>query len=144
MISAIASQITGVRFIYWTVCSGAGQRNVESSASLAFVKGIHRWSVNSPHKGPVTRKMLPFDDVITISWFRVSLFYSGLILIFTSTPPRFRKMTSQPPGTPVVTRMVVTDLGVSMPTMGSSYSPTGVIVMQDFVVCNTPDFMGNF
>ena len=26
--------------------------------------GIHRWSVNSPHKGPVTRKMFPFDDVI--------------------------------------------------------------------------------
>ena len=37
----------------------------QSSASLAFVRGIHRWPVNSPHKGPVTRKMFPFDDVIT-------------------------------------------------------------------------------
>ena len=36
----------------------------QSSASLVFVRGIHRWPVNSPHKGPVTRKMLPFDDVI--------------------------------------------------------------------------------
>ena len=36
----------------------------ESSASLAFVRGIHRWPVNSPHKRPVTRKTLPFDDVI--------------------------------------------------------------------------------
>ena len=36
----------------------------QSSASLAFVRGIHRWPVNSPHKGPVTRKMFPFDDVI--------------------------------------------------------------------------------
>ena len=35
-----------------------------SSASLAFVRGIHRWPVNSPHNGPVTRKMFPFDDVI--------------------------------------------------------------------------------
>ena len=26
--------------------------------------GIHRWPVNSPHKGTVTRKMFPFDDVI--------------------------------------------------------------------------------
>ena len=34
------------------------------SASLAFVRGIHRWPVNSPHKGPVTRKMFPFNDVI--------------------------------------------------------------------------------
>ena len=36
----------------------------QSSTSLAFVRGIHRWPVNSPHKWPVTRKMLPFDDVI--------------------------------------------------------------------------------
>ena len=26
--------------------------------------GIHRWPVNCPHKWPVTRKMVPFDDVI--------------------------------------------------------------------------------
>ena len=34
------------------------------SASLAFVWGIHRGPVNSPHKWPVTRNMFPFDDVI--------------------------------------------------------------------------------
>ena len=34
--------------------------------SLAFVRGIHRWPVNSPHKGPVTQNMFPFDDVITL------------------------------------------------------------------------------
>ena len=33
--------------------------------SLAVVRGIHRWPVNSPHKWSVTRKMFPFDDVIT-------------------------------------------------------------------------------
>ena len=32
--------------------------------TLAFVRGIHRGPVNSPHKWPVTRKMFPFDDVI--------------------------------------------------------------------------------
>ena len=32
--------------------------------SLAFVRGIKRWPVNSQHKGPVTQKMFPFDDVI--------------------------------------------------------------------------------
>ena len=41
----------------------------KSSASLAFVRGINRWPVNSPHKGPVTRKMLPFDDVIMLPGF---------------------------------------------------------------------------
>ena len=44
--------------------SSADQRKHQSSASLAFVRGIQRWPVNSPQKGPVTRKMLPFDDVI--------------------------------------------------------------------------------
>ena len=43
--------------------SGVDKEN-ESSASLAFVQGIHRWSVNSQHKGPVTRKMFPIDVVI--------------------------------------------------------------------------------
>ena len=59
-------------FVYLTRCSGADQRKHQSSASLVFVRGIHRWPVNSPHKGSVTRKMFPFDDVImytqVISW----------------------------------------------------------------------------
>ena len=46
------------------VCSGADQRKHQSSAPLALVRGIHLSPVNSPHKGPVTRKMFPFDDVI--------------------------------------------------------------------------------
>ena len=64
IMGATASQITSVSVVYSTVCSGADERKYQSSASLAFVRGIHRWSVNSPHKGPVTRKMFPFDDVI--------------------------------------------------------------------------------
>ena len=28
------------------------------------MRGIHRWTLNSPHKGPITRKMFPYDDVI--------------------------------------------------------------------------------
>ena len=62
--SAIASQITSLAIIYLTLYSGADQRKHQSSASLAFVRGIHRWPVNSPHKGPVPRDMFPFDDVI--------------------------------------------------------------------------------
>ena len=40
----------------------------QSSASLAFLWGIQRRPVNSPHKWPVTRKMFPFDDVIMWWW----------------------------------------------------------------------------
>ena len=39
----------------------------QSPASLAFVCRIQRWPVNSPHKGPVTRKMFPYDDVIMMT-----------------------------------------------------------------------------
>ena len=66
IMSAIASQITGVPIVYLTGYSGANQRKHQSSMPLAFVRGIHRWPVNSPHKGPVTPKMFPFDDVIML------------------------------------------------------------------------------
>ena len=42
-------------------------KKTSNSVSLTFVRGIHRWSVKSPHKGPVTRKMFPLDDVIMFS-----------------------------------------------------------------------------
>ena len=68
---ANASQITSLTIVCSAVYLGADQRKHQSSASLAFVRGIHRRPVNSPHKWPVTRKMFPFDDVImwhTIFW----------------------------------------------------------------------------
>ena len=74
MISTIASQITAVSIICSFVCSGAGQRKPQSSTSLAFVRGNHQWPVDSPHKGPVTRKMFPFHDGIMFAhwpWFVV-------------------------------------------------------------------------
>ena len=45
--------------LYWD----ADQRKHQSSAPLAFVRGIHRRPINSPHKWPVTRKIFLFDDV---------------------------------------------------------------------------------
>ena len=54
-------------FTHSIVYLGADHRKHQSSTSLAFVRGIHRWPVNSPHKGPVARKMLPFDDVIMLN-----------------------------------------------------------------------------
>ena len=61
---AMASQITSLTIVYSTLYLGTDERKHQSSASLAFVKGIHRWPVNSPHERPVARKMFPFDDVI--------------------------------------------------------------------------------
>ena len=64
IMSEVASKITSLTIVYSNVYSGTDQRKHQSSASLAFVRGIHRWPVNSPPKGPVTQKMFPFDDVI--------------------------------------------------------------------------------
>ena len=66
IMSAIASQITGVSIVCTPVWSGADQWKHQSSASLAFVMGIYRWPMNSPNKGPVTRKMFPFDNIIIL------------------------------------------------------------------------------
>ena len=98
----MASQITSLTIVYSAVYSGTDQRKHQSSASLAFVWGIHRWPVNSPHKGPVTRKIIPFDDVIMTQWhdpyiysvasiFSVYLFlpYTGLVLIYVSVIVRY-------------------------------------------------------
>ena len=73
IMGTMASEITSLTIDYSTAYSGADPRKHQSSASLAFVRGIHRGPVNSPHKWPVTRKMFPFDDVIMIShWTYVS------------------------------------------------------------------------
>ena len=64
MMCAMASYITAVSIVYWTLWSGADHRKHLSSASLAFVRGIYRQPIDSPHKGPVIWKMFPFDGVI--------------------------------------------------------------------------------
>ena len=66
MISGMASQITSLMIVYSTVYSDADQRKHQSSTWLAFVRGIHRWPLNSTHKGPVRWQMFPFDDVMMI------------------------------------------------------------------------------
>ena len=66
IMTMLASQITSLTVVYSIVYSGVNQRKHQSSASLAFVREIHRGPVNFPHKCPVTRKMFPFDDVIMI------------------------------------------------------------------------------
>ena len=73
IMGTMASQITSLTIVDSTVYSGADQRKHQSSASLAFVRGIHRGPVNSLHKWPVTRKLFPFDDVI--------MFMTGILVL---------------------------------------------------------------
>ena len=82
----MASQITSLTIVHSSVYSGVDQRKHQSPASLAFVRRIHRWPVNSPHKGPVTWKMFPFDDVIMMTLLQV---FFALSLYTTHFPNRF-------------------------------------------------------
>ena len=67
IVSEITSQITGVSMVCSTVCSGVDHRKHQCSESLAFVRRILRWLMNSPHRRPVTRSLFPFDDIIMVS-----------------------------------------------------------------------------
>ena len=79
IMTMVASQITSLTVVYSIVYSGVNQRKHQSSASLAFVREIHRGPVNFPHKWPVTRKMFPFDDVIMWSEYNCPLSISLLM-----------------------------------------------------------------
>ena len=85
IMATMASQITSLTIVYLTVSLGTDQRKHQSSASLAFVLGIHRWPVNSPHKGLVTRNIFPFDDVImmnVIPWLPVDSPQHGPVMLW--------------------------------------------------------------
>ena len=80
----IASQITSLKIVHSTVYWGVDQTKHQSSASLAFVWGIHRWPVNSPHKGVSNAEMFPF-------WWRHHGVYAEVSSApVTSTCKRFK------------------------------------------------------
>ena len=103
IMGAMASQITSLTIVYSTVYSDADQRKHQSSASLAFVRGIHLGPVNSPHKWPGTQKMFPFDDVIMAIVMAASLTQgrSGKYHLVTGSNPerqRFKPFVSDMTG----------------------------------------------
>ena len=100
----MVSQIASLTIVYSTVYPGADQGKHQSSMSLAFVQGIHRWLVNSQQKWPVMWKNVSIwwrHHVLQMFWhptelshndawkhryvfFKVSLAYNySLILLWT-------------------------------------------------------------
>ena len=67
IMTTMASQITSFTVVYSTVYSDADQRKHQSSASLAFVWGIHRDRWIPRTKDQLRGKMFPFDDVIIMT-----------------------------------------------------------------------------
>ena len=60
--TTMASQITSLTIVYSIVYSQI-KENIKAPVT-GLCAGNSPGPVNSPHKGPVTRKMFPFDDVI--------------------------------------------------------------------------------
>ena len=58
IMSAMASKITG----FSIACSGANQIKYQSSPSLAFARGIHRWPMYSAHKWAINA------EIVSIWW----------------------------------------------------------------------------
>ena len=73
--TVIKSQNTSHSTVCLTAFADLHQWNIKVRHYWPFVRGIHRWPVNSPHKGSVTRKNLPFFVQI--------LFYVGRFLVHT-------------------------------------------------------------
>ena len=84
IMGAISSQITSLMIVVSTVYLDTDQGKHQSPASLAFVRGIHRRPVNSPHKWPVTRKMFAFDHVIMDIFRQYNVLITRSIDIFKS------------------------------------------------------------
>ena len=97
IMTTLASQITSLAVVYSTVYSDADERKHQSSASLAFVLGIHRGPVNSPHKWPVTRKMFPFDDVVMGMWKSPAKAAKSWNHIMTRNTPSIQSIVSRVP-----------------------------------------------
>ena len=64
LMGAKASRITSLTFFTQAFIQAQINENIKSLRNWPFVRGIHRWPVNFQHKWSVTRKTLPFDDVI--------------------------------------------------------------------------------
>ena len=69
IMSAMASQITSLTIVYSTVYSRRRSKKTPKLHVTGLCAGNSPVIGEFPHKGPVTRKMFPFDDVIMCNAF---------------------------------------------------------------------------
>ena len=79
---------------------------------LRFAGLCDQWPVESPHKGPVTRKMFPFDDVIMAQGRRLNL-SSYYKLIWRKSTRRYQE----------ISRVHYNAIEVTLRVMGKSPGP---------------------
>ena len=62
--TTMASQITSLTIVFSTVYSRRRSKKISKLRVTGLCAGNSPGPVNSRHKGPLTRKLVPFDDVI--------------------------------------------------------------------------------
>ena len=60
-----------------------GSKKTSKLRFIGLARGIHRWPVDSPHKGPETQKMFPFDDVIMIANYHTQIIWKCCYIFYT-------------------------------------------------------------
>ena len=75
IMTTLASQITSLTVVYSIAYSGVDQRKHQSSASLAFVRGIHRDRWIPRTKGQQCGKCF---HLMTLSWNPIDMCFTGL------------------------------------------------------------------
>ena len=70
IMTTVASQITSLTIVYSIRLFRRRSKKTSKLRVTGLCAGNSPGPVNSPHKGPVTRKMLPFDDVIMFTLMR--------------------------------------------------------------------------
>ena len=79
IMTTMASQITSLTGCLLNLLFGPRSKKTSKLRVTGLCVGNSPGSVNSPHKGPVTRKMFPFDDVIMVYTGRFCPYHSGLL-----------------------------------------------------------------
>ena len=64
---------------------------ITMASQITSLTIVYRWPVNSPSKGPVTRKMFPFDDVIMYQGITISIFVIFCVASFHYNAMLFAK-----------------------------------------------------
>ena len=83
IMTTMASQITSLAVVYWIVIYAYIKKKISKLRVTGLCAGNSPGPVNSPHKGPVTQKMFPFDDVIIYAPFWPPL---GSLILGSNAP----------------------------------------------------------
>ena len=104
IMGAMASQITSLTIVYSTINPGEDKKKTSKFRVTGLCEGNSPSPVNSPHKGPVTLKMFPFDDVIMIGSFTIRnpfLLCNGRVVMMSTmssrVAPKDIALTTLPP-----------------------------------------------